>query len=49
MKNVNDGTFRYANNEKDGNLYYLVMPNAVHGHEAAITDFYNGMIRLWKE
>lgn len=49
MANVADGTFRVANNEKEGNLYYLVMPGATHGREAALTYFYNGMIRLWKE
>lgn len=49
MSRVSDRTFRVANNEKEGNLYYLVMPGAVHGNKAAITDFYNGMIQLWKE
>lgn len=41
--------FRYANNEQDGNLYYLVAPGGTHGSKNALEDFYNGLIQLWKE
>ncbi|WP_186277750.1 alpha/beta hydrolase-fold protein [Lactobacillus sp. LL6] len=44
----NQPMFRYANNEEDGNLYYLVAPGGVHGRKNALEDFYNGMIQLWK-
>ena len=45
----NNPAFKYANNEDAGNLYYLVASGGVHGRENALEDFYNGMIRLWKE
>lgn len=48
MKNA-DNIFKYANNEKDGNLYYLVNPGGVHNGENALKYFYNGMIQIWKE
>lgn len=41
--------FHYANNELEGNLYYLVAPGGTHGPQNALEDFYNGMIQLWKE
>lgn len=43
------GTFQYADNEQDGNLYYLVAPGGTHGPKNALEDFYNGLIQLWKE
>lgn len=42
-------TFRYANNERDGNLYYLVAPGGTHSPKNALEDFYNALIQLWKE
>jgi S-formylglutathione hydrolase FrmB len=41
--------FRYSDDERFGNLYYLVAPNGTHGRQNALEDFYNGMIQLWKE
>lgn len=41
--------FRYSDDERFGNLYYLVAPNGIHGRRNALEDFYNGMIQLWKE
>lgn len=41
--------FKYANNEKDGNLFYLVSPGGTHGPANALEDFYNALTRLWKE
>lgn len=42
-------TFRYADNEREGNLYYLVAPAGSHSRHNALEDFYNAMIQLWKE
>lgn len=41
-------TFRYADNEEDGNLDYLVAPGGTHSRQNALEDFYNAMIQLWK-
>ena len=41
--------FKFAGNEKDGNLYYLVAPGGTHSPENALEDFYNCLIQLWKE
>lgn len=49
MVNEASDTFQYADNEEEGNLYYLVAPGGTHGWENATEDFYNGMVRLWKE
>lgn len=48
---VNDAPemFSYADNEADGNLYYLVAPGGTHGPKNALEDFYNSLIQLWKE
>lgn len=48
MKNT-DSIFKYANNEQDGNLYYLVNPGGVHDAKNALKYFYNGLIQIWKE
>lgn len=45
---ANNPMFKYANNENEGNLYYLVAPGGTHGRKNALEDFYNGMIQLWK-
>lgn len=47
MKNE-EQIFKYANNEIDGNLYYLVNPGGVHDAQNALKYFYNGMIRIWQ-
>lgn len=41
--------FAFADNEEDGNLYYLVTPGGTHSAENALEDFYNCLIQLWKE
>lgn len=43
MADVSDGTFRYADNEKDGNLYFLEQEGGTHSGEYAIEYFYNGL------
>ncbi len=40
--------FSFADNEKDGNIYFLEKEGFEHNHEAAITYFYNGLRWLWK-
>ena len=49
MKNDISGIFKYANNSKDGNLYYLVQEGNEHDLSAAMQYFYNGLICLWKD
>lgn len=49
MLSAGRNIFQQSYNEKQGNLAYLVVPNAVHGVDSAITDFYNVMIKMWKE
>lgn len=41
--------FKFANNSKEGNLYFLVAPGGVHGQANALEDFYNAMTQVWKE
>lgn len=41
--------FQSADNEEEGNLYYLVAPGGTHNGANALRDFYNGLIQLWKE
>ncbi len=48
MKAVNDGTFRYANNERDGNLYFLEQEGGTHSGEYAMEYFYNGLCWIWQ-
>lgn len=48
MASVEDGTFRYANNERDGNLYFLEQEGGVHSGAYALLYFYNGLRWLWK-
>lgn len=47
MANVNDGTFRYADNESEGNLYFLEREGATHSGEYAIQYIYNGLCWIW--
>lgn len=48
MAAVEDSTFRYADNEKDGNLYFLEQEGGTHSGEYAIEYFYNGLIWIWQ-
>lgn len=48
MAAVEDGTFRYADNEKDGNLYFLEQEGGTHSGEYAIEYFYNGLCWIWQ-
>ncbi len=48
MAAVTDGTFVYADNEEDGNLYFLEKEGAQHDRYAAMTYCYNGVRWLWK-
>ncbi|OUP01117.1 hypothetical protein B5F37_08375 [Drancourtella sp. An210] len=48
MADVNDGTFRYADNEREGNLYFLEEENGTHSGEYAMQYFYNGLCWIWK-
>lgn len=42
-------TFRWANNEADGNLYFLEQEGGVHSGEYATEYFYNGMCWIWQQ
>lgn len=48
MADVRDGTFRYADNEREGNLYFLEQEGGTHSGEYAIEYFYNGLRWLWQ-
>lgn len=48
MADVSDGTFRYADNEREGNLYFLEQEGGVHSGEYAMEYFYNGLCWIWK-
>ena len=48
MANVDDGTFRYADNEREGNLYFLEQDGGVHSGEYAMEYFYNGLCWIWQ-
>lgn len=48
MADVSDGTFRYADNERDGNLYFLKQEGGVHSGEYAMEYFYNGLCWIWQ-
>lgn len=47
MSNVKDGTFRYANNEAEGNLYFQEREGGTHSGEFAMEYFYNGLCWIW--
>lgn len=47
MATVTDGTFRYADNERDGNLYFLEQEGGTHNGEYAMQYFYNGLCWIW--
>lgn len=48
MADVSDGTFRYADNEREGNLYFLEQEGGVHSGEHAQEYFYNGLCWIWQ-
>ena len=48
MADVSDGTFRYADNEREGNLYFLEQEGGTHSGEYAMEYFYNGLCWIWK-
>ncbi|HIR12788.1 MAG TPA: hypothetical protein IAB31_02550 [Candidatus Choladousia intestinavium] len=48
MSNVEDGTFRMADNEKEGNLYFLEEKGGTHSGEYAMEYFYNGLCWIWQ-
>ena len=45
---MEDGTFRFADNEREGNLYFLEQEGGVHSGECAEEYFYNGLCWIWK-
>ena len=48
MSLVSDGTFRLADNEVDGNIYFLEKEGGTHSGEYALQYFYNGMCWIWQ-
>lgn len=48
MAAVEDETFRYADNEQEGNLYFLEQEGSTHSGEYALEYFYNGLIWIWQ-
>lgn len=48
MADVSDGTFRYADNEREGNLYFLEQEGGVHNGDYAMEYFYNGLCWIWQ-
>ena len=48
MRREPTNTFRFANNENDGNLYYLEKPGGTHSGPEAMEYFYNGLLWIWK-
>lgn len=47
MEDVED-VFRTADNEAEGNLWFLVQEGGTHSGEYALQYFYNGMCWIWK-
>lgn len=48
MAAVEDGTFRYADNEEDGNLFFLEKEGGIHSGEYALLYIYNGLRWIWR-
>ena len=48
MASVQDGTFRFADNEAEGNLYFLEQEGGTHNGEYAMEYFYNGLCWIWQ-
>ena len=49
MASVSDGTFRYGDDEKDSNLYFLEQAGGTHSGEYAMEYFYNGLCWIWQQ
>lgn len=47
MATVADETFHYADNERDGNLYFLEKEGGTHSGEYAMQYLYNGLCWIW--
>lgn len=47
MAAVSDRTFRYADNEVEGNLFFLDREGGTHSGEYAMQYFYNGLCWIW--
>ena len=48
MTKAGKDAFRFANNEDDGNLYFLVQDGASHDHNSAMQYLFNGLCWLWR-
>lgn len=48
MADAGNETFRYADNETEGNLYFLEQEGGTHSGEYAMEYFYNGLCWIWK-
>ena len=47
MSRAGNDAFRFANNERNGNLYFLVQEGNTHDHNAAMQYVFNGLCWLW--
>ncbi|HJA44124.1 hypothetical protein [Lachnoclostridium sp. An118] len=48
MEAADGGVFRPADNEAEGNIWFLVREGGIHSGEYALQYFYNGMCWIWK-
>ena len=48
MAEGSSGIFRYADNEREGNLYFLEQEGGTHSGEYAMEYFYNGLCWIWQ-
>lgn len=48
MEDADGGVFRPADNEAEGNIWFLVREGGTHSGEYALQYFYNGMCWIWK-
>lgn len=49
MANAEDGVFRYADNEQEGNLYFLEQEGGVHSGVYAVEYIYNALRWVWND
>ena len=49
MAGEGSGMFRYADNEREGNLYFLEQEGGTHSGEYAMEYFYNGLCWIWQQ
>lgn len=47
MRDTGDGIFRFADNETEGNLYFLEKEGGIHSGEYALLYIYNGLCWIW--